>query len=334
MARSLRTTLSLVASLAALVPATAYGQADADRATARQLGGQGEAALVAGDWKTAEDDFRRADSLFHAPSLVLGLARAQSHEGKVVEAWENYHRIILENVQTAPAFVQALHDANTEIAAVEVRRSRLTLSVTGTDAPRVTIDSVPIKVAALGVERPTNPGHHTIAVEADGWKPVTRDVTLVEGKGEVVTIALEKDPAATATVAAAATPATTSAPGGDATATSPSSLNKTLGVVGLGVGGAGLITGVIAGIFALSDHSKLKTDCPNGTCSSSSAQSELSTYHTAGTVSTVGFIVGGVAAAGGAVLLLTAPKGSSSSSTAVNVTPYVGLGTLGAVGRF
>ncbi|MGH7298628.1 MAG: hypothetical protein ACRELB_27050, partial [Polyangiaceae bacterium] len=76
----------------------ASGQADVDRATARQLGEAGEQALSAKDYKTAEDDFRRADSLVHAPTLMLGLARALAGEGKLVEAQEAYRRIVREGV--------------------------------------------------------------------------------------------------------------------------------------------------------------------------------------------------------------------------------------------
>jgi hypothetical protein len=55
-----------------------------------------------------------------------------------------------------------------------------------------------------------------------------------------------------------------------------------------------------------------------------------------GTISTVGFIVGGVGVAAGVVLLLT--EGSSSKATAtvgsVHVTPDLGAGFIGAHGSF
>ncbi len=330
-ARSLRRTLAwpvLATLLAALAPASAHAQADADKTTARQLGQQGEAALASGAWQQADDDFRRADALFHAPTLVLGLARAQSHEGKFVEAWESYHRILQENVTSSPVFAQALRDAAAEMKSVEGRRSRLTLTVAGSAAPHVLIDSVPLKPEALGVERFANPGHHTIAVSADGFKDVIKAVNLVEGKAEVVAITLESapiQPVAARAAAGAAQPVAADA--------GRSSLGRTLGIAGIAVGGAGLITGVVTGILALGDHGTLKTDCPTGTCTTSSSQSELSSYHTVGAVSTIGFIVGGVGVAGGAVLFFTAPKGAPTSG-ATGVTPYVGFGTVGAVGTF
>jgi hypothetical protein len=50
---------------------------DADRATARVLAHEGFDAQQRGDYSVAADRFLRADALVHAPTLLLGLARAQ-----------------------------------------------------------------------------------------------------------------------------------------------------------------------------------------------------------------------------------------------------------------
>src|SRR5262245_53994993 len=78
--------LFAAASLAAL-PAVAHAQAsDADKATARMLGQEGQDALDKKDFAAAEDRFKRADALFHAPTLLLGLARAYAGQGKFLAA--------------------------------------------------------------------------------------------------------------------------------------------------------------------------------------------------------------------------------------------------------
>ena len=324
----------------ALVPARALAE-DA-KTMARQLGQHGAAALATGEWQQADDDFRKADALFHAPTLMLGLARAESHEGRVVESWEHYRRIIKENVTSTPVFAAALHDAVAEIATVERRRSRLTICLTGVveaDAPRVTVDEAPLKPEALGVERFINAGHHRIAVSADGFNAVTRVVDLTEGNGEVVTIPLErvdraiKPVVVEAHIAPSLPPLPVVAPPevSEPVAPPPSpSHRRTYVIAAFTVGGAGLLLGAITGGVALSEHGTLSTACANGTCPKSSA-SELSTYHAMSTVSTIGFIVGGVGVAGGAVLLLTAPK---PEKTSAQVRPYLGLGSVGAVGSF
>ncbi len=333
MTRSLRR-LTALALLGVLVPASALAQSDSDRATARDLGQQGEAALGAKDWKQAEDDFHRADALFHAPTLILGLARAQAAQGKFVEAWENYHRVVLENVTSSPGFVKALADAQSEIGAIEGRRSRVTVTVTGADAPKVTIDEAPIRVEALGIERFIDPGSHVFKAAADGYLPATQALTIGEGSTQKVVLELQKDPAALVVAPAPVGTAAPYSPVGAEPASSSggSSPARTVGLVALGVGGVGLIEGVVTGVLALGKHSDLSKACTNGTCPPSE-NSDLSTYHTMGTLSTVGFIVGGVGVAGGLVLVLTAPK-SRPAATGLSVTPYLGFGTAGATGTF
>ena len=94
--------LAVAASLALVTAAPmARAQSDADRATARELGQQGFQALDAKDYKTAEDRLRRADQLVHAPTLLLGLARAEAGLHRYVHAQETYQRIIREGVARA-----------------------------------------------------------------------------------------------------------------------------------------------------------------------------------------------------------------------------------------
>jgi hypothetical protein len=100
--------------------------------------------------------------------------------------------------------------------------------------------------------------------------------------------------------------------------------------VAFGVGGAGLVVGGITGILAMGKHSTLSGECTS-TCPPS-AQSDLDSYHTMGTISTVGFIVAGVGAAAGVILLVTQPK--TTATTGLRIVPTVGLGSLGAAGSF
>ena len=51
--------------LGATFASTARAQADVDRGTARSLGNDGATALAAKDYKTAEADFRKADSILY-----------------------------------------------------------------------------------------------------------------------------------------------------------------------------------------------------------------------------------------------------------------------------
>jgi hypothetical protein len=332
--RSLRP-LAVLALLSLLSSERAFAQSDSDKTTARELGQAAEAKLAAQDYKGAENDFRRANALYHAPTLLLGMARAQARLGKVVEAWENYHTIILENVTSPPAFASALADAQTEIATVESRRAKVTIVVNGADSPIVTIDGAPLKVEALGVSRFIDPGSHVFKASAPGRKPATSSLTMAEGTSQNVSLLLEVDPDAVAAgpVVPGVAPGAAARPT-DAASTSSGSWNRTAGFVAGGVGVAALIEGVITGIIAVGKHSDLAKACTNG-CPASE-DSALSSYHTVGALSTVGFIVGGVGIAGGAILIFTAPKSSQSSTSAagLRVTPFIGPGSAGATGTF
>jgi hypothetical protein len=93
--------LSLCLFLVLLAPAAMAQQAsDADKAAARALAQQGQDALDRRDFTTAADRFERARQLFPAPTLALGLARAQIGVGRWVAAQETLNRILREG---APA---------------------------------------------------------------------------------------------------------------------------------------------------------------------------------------------------------------------------------------
>jgi hypothetical protein len=331
--------------LGATSASLARAQSDVDRATARTLGQDGEKALAAKDYKTAEDDFRRAESLVNAPTLLLGLARALVGEGKLVEASETYKRIVREGVAPgAPAvFKTALDDAGKEVQDVTPRIGAVTITVkSATGAPvanvQVTMDGAPVNAAALGVRRPADPGAHVVHASADGFKAADVKITVPVGGPVDAPLTLEVDPSAAATPpppaaggAGAPPPSMPDQPPQDSTG------SKGFGPwpwVVLGVGGAGLVVGGITGGLAIGKHSSLASSCTNGSCGPSQ-QSDLDSYHTMALVSTIGFIVGGVGVAGGVALLLLQPKSDAAPpATGLHVVPVVGPGSLGAFGTF
>jgi hypothetical protein len=108
--------------------------------------------------------------------------------------------------------------------------------------------------------------------------------------------------------------------------------------VGIGVGGAGIVLGVVTGAMAAGKHGTASSSaCASGPCSPgdfATYTSDRNSYYTLGTVSTIGFIAGGVLAAGGAALLLFSPKSDAAAPAAAWVSPWVGAGSAGVTGRF
>jgi hypothetical protein len=325
---------SLLASAILLATPSVFAQSAADRATARELGQDGQAALDAKNYTAAEDLFRRADALFHAPTLLLGYARAEAGLGKVVNASEAYNRVIREGVAPGgpDAFLKAVDAAKAEAPAIEARIASVTVVVSGPDNPTVTLDDQPLPVAALGVKRPVDPGSHVVKATADGWDPATTPFTVEDAGTANATLTMTR--IVVAAPAPAPAPIAPGAGGGAAPESDRSaagghgSWQTTAGWVGIVAGGLGLATGAVAGGLAIGKHSTLETECKTD-CK----QADLDSYHLIGGVSTVGFIAGGVLAGAGLVLLLTAPSGSPAAGSA-SVRPYVGLGSIGAVGSF
>jgi hypothetical protein len=329
--------LALALSLGIVVAPEARAQSDGDRATARALGQEGQQALDAKDYPTAEDRFRRADKMVHAPTLMLGLGRALAAEGKFVEAQESYNRIIREGLPPgAPdVFKHALDDAKREVETVAPKVAAVTITVkaaAGSDIPdpQVVLDEHPVNSASLGVRRAIDPGAHVLRASADGYKPGELKFTVPEGGSFMAPLSLEKDLTAPVAAATPAVAPASPAPAADMSE-HPSSTRKMLPWIGFGVGAAGLVLGGVTGILAISKHSTLSDECKGG-CAPGQPQSDLSAYHTMGTLSTVGFIVAGVGAAAGVVLLVTEPK--SAPTTGLQVSPVIGLGSLGATGTF
>ena len=343
--RSAALTATLALSLGVSIAPRALAQSDSDRATARTLGQDAQQALDNKDYPTAEDRFRRADKMVHAPTLMLGLARALAAQGKYVEAQETYNRIVRDGLApNAPdVFKRALDDAKKEVDAVSAKVGSVVITVKaaagGADIPdpQVLLDEHPINSASLGVRRAIDPGPHVLRASAEGYTSGELKFSATQGMSIDEPLLLEKSAMPIATPASTLVPVNASAvAGSDAVAPAPpSKARKVLPWVAFGVGGAGLVVGGLTGILAMGKHSTLSSNCTNGSCGADQ-QNNLDSYHTLGTVSTIGFIVAGVGGAAGVVLLLTQPKGDSvaPATTGLRIVPVVGPGSVGATGTF
>lgn len=332
--------VALAAGLATW-PSTARAQepSSADRATARTLAQEGYVALRDKDYSTAADRFTRALAIVKAPTLLRDLARAQVGLGRLVDAHETYSQIIREGVAAdAPApWVKALADAKAEIGPITPRLPWITITVSGPAHPKVTIDGAPIPEASLGVKRPADPGRHEIRALAPGYYTAKKTISLNEGESVNVAFELEDAPPDAA-------PKNEEEAGkvSVATVVDPP-WRKPVTIGALAVGGAGIVLGSVTGILAMTKHNQLATDCPNGNCGPRYKR-DLEHYHTLGTVSTIGFVAGGVFAGAGVVLLLVKPQSlvqqpdqsdhPEPQRTSFSWSPFVGIGAAGVEGTF
>lgn len=310
----------------ATLPRPALAQGEADRATARALAREGHEALQRKDYALAEDRFRRADALVHAPSLVVDHARALVGLGRLVEAHERYALVLREGLApNAPAsWVKARQDAEIEIESIKPRLAWLTINVSGPDNLSVSLDGKDVPKAALGVRRAADPGERVVRVSAPGFLQREERLSLAEGEEKSIDIALELDPDAAVQLADEPEPAPAPAP-------VVAERDHTLSYVLWGVGGAGVLLGSVTGALFLSKKSQLDDQCPSGDCPES-AQGDIDTYRLYGYLSPAGFGVGLAAAAAGTVLFLSGDEPQQTGRGFIR--PYVGPGSIGAYGAF
>ena len=301
----------------------------ADRATARSLAGEGYQALQDKDYATATDRFSRADALVHAPTLMIDWARSLVGLGKLVEAQERYEQVVREGVEPkAPrSWQRALTDAGTELAQLKPRLAWVTISVSGADDPHVTIDGAPVPPAAIGVRRAVNPGAIQVRVQAKGFVGQKKTIELREGAEETAEFKLDPD-------ANLQTVNPVQAPPPPAPARVEPH-RPTAMYVAFGVSAAGFAVGAVSGGLFLSKRSDLSGVCNRDKVCQSTQEDTLKQYHTYGTVSTIGFAVGVAGAGAGVTLwLMNRDTGKAASAHGLVVHPYLGLGSVGAVGSF
>jgi hypothetical protein len=310
----------VVVALVSLLATTgvAHGQSAQDKATARDLAIQANEAYEGGDYAKAADLFERAEKLYSAPTLLVGLARASSKLGKFVEAREAYNRVIREKLPpgASDAFVRAVDDAKAELPSVEGKIGWVIINVSGADQPTVTIDELNVPVASLGVRRAVNPGDHVVRASAPGFKKAEQTFSATSGAEATVSLTLEPGEGGDTPAVGPAAGTAAGSDGGDGGESDGGGSTQTiLGIAALGVGGVGLVVGAITGIVASGKHGDLETACPDNRCPAT-VESDLDSFRTMGTLSTVGFVVGGVFAAAGVVLLVTAPSDEGADAAA------------------
>ncbi|MGH7439921.1 MAG: hypothetical protein ACRENE_29890, partial [Polyangiaceae bacterium] len=244
------------------------------------------------------------------------------------------------------AFVDAQQTGKKLLSALLARVPSLLVVVRGQGpggaTPEVTIDTEPYSLES-GAAKPADPGAHSVVVRVAGRDPIEKSVVLPD-KGGVVTLEVSigadrsEDKSATSLPAPVFLPSALreqSAGGSAAKDSGTSSHGGSLvpALIGFGVGAVGLGLGAVTGAMSLSKVSDTKKECPMNRCPPS-AQSDVDSAKSLGTISTVGFIVGGVGVAAGTVLFLLRSPSSDSPPAAAAFTPWIGLGTCGVDGTF
>jgi hypothetical protein len=327
--RALR--IATVAASVAVAAVCAGGSAIADDAAdvgaARKLGQEGVKLADAGKCGEAVDRLARAEILHHAPTILGRLGECQIALGRIVEGTESLQRVVREPLppNPPPAFVAARKRAQKALDTALPRIAHLTIEVKTKGAEvKIKVDNEPVSSAMIGASRPTDPGTHTVEASAPDFLGLTKTVTLSEGESATLALSLEPD-------TSAKKKQEEPKPKPDKPAASHST-KRTLGYVSLAIGGVGVVMGSAFGLMAMSKRNALDKSCQAKICPTSE-QDNLDAARLQGTVSTVGFVVGGIGLAAGATLLLW-PSAAEVKAGGATIRPWTGFGSAGVSGAF
>jgi hypothetical protein len=267
-----------------------------------------------------------------APTLAVYEARSLARLGRLIDAIAVYRRTLTKPVDpSAPEqFHRALADAGRELADLESRVPTLAISLKGASAndasARVSIDGAAVESPTLGKATPLDPGSHRVELNVQGRAAEVETVTLAEGVHRTLELGTEKQAPSPGPLPND-TPVTGHQSGHDSTL-------RTWAYISLGVGVAGIGTGVVAGILASGKHSDAEHGCPGNVCEPGSEGSrDVDAFRSLRLVSTIGYAVGAAAAIGGVTLFLLSPSGDEQTHVG-RLEVWAGPGRAGLKGRF
>jgi hypothetical protein len=337
-------------ALSLLLPAgRAAAQSDEDKAAARVLATQGAEALGGSKYGEALDLVSRAEQMFHAPTHLLLIARAQVGLGRLVAAKESYLKLTREELAAgAPsAFKRAQQEGKDEVAALDSKIASLRIAVEGGGQQKFTVkmDDQPVSPALLGVYHPVDPGKHEIIVYPVGQGPVKGAIDLKDGEKKDLKLTIPDVVPGGVPVNPIDNPDAVTKPDPGKDKIEPAGPGFFTPLRGAGIGAAVLgASGVVVGALFLTKGSATQSDAdllqdacvkPGSSCTKTQREAiHALDVDAAGkkTIALVGFVAGGVAlAAGVTMIVLGKPKAKASGAT---VTPWFTGDAGGVRGTF
>jgi hypothetical protein len=299
--------------LALALPARA-AESGSNKAAAEALFAEGRSLMAAGRCAEAIPKFQASQRLDPGVGTLLNLAECYEQTGKTASAWAEYREVVSMARTSGSAEREEL--AQQKAGALEGKLSRLAISVVQggqVDGLKVTRDGETVDPAEFGVPIPVDPGPHVIQASAPGKQTWSKRIEVGgDANTERVEVPLLVDGGAGAA----------SAPAAEADAPKKSgSGQRTLALVAGGVGVVGVALGAVFGLQASSSWDDAKSACddyPYECGSGGLAKKEDASSQA--TISTIGFVAGGVCLAGAAVLWFTAGSGEEKQ-VAIGVGP-------------
>ncbi len=182
-----------VALAAAFAAASSSATALAAGDAAQLLFNQGVEAARQNHWSDAREAFERAYHLSARPVVLINLAAAEVHTGRLKEAANSYRRILQgdSSPETSP-FRKAAADVLPSLEA-RIPRIRLhTSGLAGTDV--LEIDGEEIPSEQIEEPHPVDPGPHVVAIKRSGAERLRVSFSVAEGESHEISIPAPLDP--------------------------------------------------------------------------------------------------------------------------------------------
>jgi hypothetical protein len=328
------------AALAAalLAPRPAIAQTERDLVKARQWFKEAEAAEKQKDCEGALVKYEQVLTIKETPQIHLRIGRCREMLGRLADGLASYQRAL--DQATAASLADVVSVAREQVGRLAARVPTLVITPAEPyEAFAATIDGKPVPAADYEKKQRLNPGSHTIAAHAQGYRPFELPLSLTEGEGRRLVITL--------------VPTAPSRNGGEEDG-SDDMASRAPAFVLIGGGAAAIGVGVALFAVSLGKDSDLDDACggPERLLCPESRREELeSLVSSVDTFRLVAGVLGGVgviAASAGVVLLLSAPPSASASAEPasprsaaprdrfIRITPsFDGRSVgFGAVGRF
>ena len=323
----------VLAVLVAPAGAQAPGKTEADVAFKN-----GRELLKAGKFADACRQFERSEELDPQLGTRFNIAQCDEKIGKLASALAIYRDLVANDSNAKRKDTSAAL-----VAQLGSRVPKLLVQVSTAPHLGVMLSASNGSTRSIQANEPVELdfGDYTIVVHADGMLDYSGKVSVhEESRTTTLAVVLGPAPAAVAepapTHVAAAAPAPTEGAPPEPDDTTPSSHRKLYAFGAIGVGGAALAGGIVAGILASGKWSDAKKACDGGTTCATpadlAAANSLRSQATSRANISTGLVIGGaVFAAAGVALYLTAP-----TEHAVTLSPSAAPNTASLVlsGRF
>lgn len=284
---------AVFAAVVGVAGAQARAQAS-DAAQARSLYQQGVQLSAQGHDEESIDVFRRAWELGHQPLALAHLGLAEQATGRWVAA-EAHLREALEQHADDPGIRRQRAPLETSYAVAQQHVAQLELRC-NVDGAHLTVDGAEVGTTPLAAPINVQTGGVAVAVTADGYETVRRDVLAIGGHLNRELVELQHLPSAAPTAAPSAPPV----------AQPPDWTLRTVGIVGLVTGGVLVGGGLAFNIWREVAAADFNATCPQRGFSGGGPNcgSDLTAGDVGTPLAVVGYVAGGTILAASALILV------------------------------